>query len=122
LGWPKCLLGTQSRDWAFDVTAYLRGDSPNEHVACEVKKAEFELEQLIDLMRRFGAGEPNGNVRRGKELNALRKLQGLRSRRAPLFWAVGPDDINFVFRVTYSDGDRVTFEEASVADLKYLTS
>ena len=27
LGWPKELIGTQSKDWAFDVTTYLSTDS-----------------------------------------------------------------------------------------------
>ena len=119
-GWPKDYLGTQSKEWAFDVAAYLPSNPTREYVACEVKKTERELEQLIALMRRFGESEPIGDLRK-EELNAFRKVKGLRSRRAPLFWAVGPGGINAVFRVIYSDGDLVTFEEAPLAELQYPT-
>jgi hypothetical protein len=88
LGWPKHLLGTQSPDWAFDATAYQSSNLDNEHIACEVKKSDSELEQLVAFMTHFGSNQPSDELR-GPKLGAYRKVRGLRLRRAPLFWAVG---------------------------------
>ena len=49
-GWPKDLLGAQSRKEEFDVTAYSRSDSNNEYLACEIKKTVKELDQMVELM------------------------------------------------------------------------
>lgn len=104
LGWPKNLIGTQSRNWEFDVTAYRSSDLDNEYVACEVKKSISELDQLVGLMQRFAVeNTPTSSISHPKEINAYRKLKGLQVRRAHLFWAVGPDATNHVFRVKYND-------------------
>lgn len=118
LGWPRELIGTQSIDWAFDVTTYLETDHSGEYIACEVKKTESELRQLVHLMQHFGANCQT-EAKRGKEVNANKKVQGLRSRRAPIFWAVGPGGSHFVSKVSYSDSGLVVFEEASIAELRY---
>jgi len=118
LGWPKNLLGTQSRDWAFDVIAFLPSDSLNEHIACEVKKTDRELSSLIRWMREFGEPTPREAVSHS-ERNAYRKVVGLRARRAPLFWAAGPGGTGMVFNVSYGNDGGVTFEEAPLATLQY---
>lgn len=119
-GWPSDLLGTQSPKWEFDVTAYLASDLNNEYVACEVKKTVAELEQLVELMRRFASDrDAYDAVKSSKEQNAFRKLRGLQARRASIFWAVGPGGANKVFRMTYADGDAVTFTPASADALRY---
>jgi hypothetical protein len=120
LGWPKHLLGTQSRKWEFDVTAYRVSDLNNEYVACEVKKTVPELDQLVELMQRF-ATDPGlcDAIKSSREENACRKLKGLRDRHASIFWAVGPNGANKVFRMTYADGGRVTFTPASDDALRY---
>jgi hypothetical protein len=117
LGWPKHLLGTQSPGWAFDVTAYQPRDLKNEHIACEVKKSDSELERLVAFMTDLGRNQTS-DEHRGSRLNACRKVEGLRLRRAPLFWAVGPS-VSHVFRVAYDD-DRVMLEPTSNQDLKYV--
>ena len=118
LGWPKHLIGTQSKDWAFDVIAYKENNSDSEHIACEVKKSAAELEQLVALMIDLGRN-PNADEGRGPKLNAYQKVRGLRARRAPLFWAVGPNTESIAFRVAYGDGDLVTFEQTADLNLKY---
>ncbi len=116
-GWPKHLLGTQSPGWAFDVTAYRARDLENEYIACEVKKSDSELVRLVMFMKELGENLSPDKLH-GPKLNAYRKVQGLRLRRAPLFWAVGPN-ASHVFRVDYDD-DLLTLERTSNLDLKYV--
>ena len=119
-GWPKNLLGTQSKKWDFDVIAYRASDLSNEYVACEVKKTVAELDQLVELMGRFSAVRDLRDAPKSKrEENAFRKLTGLQERRAPIFWAVGPNGANKVFRMTYTDGGALTWKSASDDALTY---
>jgi hypothetical protein len=117
LGWPRHLIGTQSPDWAFDVTAYQTSDLDNEHIACEVKKSDSESKQLVAFMTDLGRNQASDD-HRGSKLNAYRKVQSLRLRRAPLFWAVGPN-VSHVFRVAYDD-DFLMLKPTSNLDLKYV--
>ncbi len=118
-GWPKNLIGTQTPDWAFDVTAYQTHDAENEHIACEIKKSASELNQLVTLMKQFGKSSPSGEPHTPKQKNAYRKVQSLRLRRAPIFWALGPNEESRVFNVTYSEGGLVTFDETLKQELNY---
>lgn len=119
-GWPKDLIGTQSQKWAFDVTAYRASDLSNEYVACEVKKTVVELDQLVELMQRFSTDrDPGDALKSSREKNAFRKLKGLQARHASIFWAVGPNGANKVFRMTYTDGGAVIFNPASDDALTY---
>jgi hypothetical protein len=119
-GWPKELLGTQSRKGEFDVTAYRASDLSNEYLACEVKKTIAEQEQMVELMQRFSTDRDTGGaLKSSKEKNAFRKLKGLQSRRASIFWALGPNGANKVYRMTYTDRGAVIFESASDEALSY---
>jgi hypothetical protein len=119
-GWPKELIGTQSRNWEFDVTAYRDSHDRNEYVACEVKKTVAELDQLVELMQRFSIDRDTGDaLMSSKEKNAFRKLKGLQARRASIFWEVGPNGANKVFRMTYTDRGAVIFKSASDDALTY---
>jgi len=119
-GWPKPLLGTQSLNYEFDATAYRSCDLTNEYVACEVKKSVSELNLLINLMQKFAVEKTTAeSISKYKEINAYRKLKGLESRRAPMFWAVGPAGVNHVFRVRYGEYGIVTFEPADLEALAY---
>lgn len=117
-GWPKELLGTQSKDYAFDLVAYLPSDLANEYIACEVKKSARELSSLIERMNTFGAS-PARLPANDKEKNAHQKVVGLRSRKAPLFWAVGPGHSGSTFRVSYKDDGEVILDEVSMTALHY---
>jgi hypothetical protein len=119
-GWPKELIGTQSQRWEFDVTAYRASDPSNEYVACEVKKTVAEQDELVELMQRFATDREAGAALKSlTEKNAFRKLKGLQARHAPIFWAVGPNDVNRVFRMSYTDGGAVIFKSASDDALTY---
>lgn len=120
LHWPKELLGTQTRDWAFDVAAYPSSDSDVEHIACEVKKSTAEIGRLLELMNRFGAC-PSADAAL-RERNAFKKLQALRSRRTLLFWAVGPGRSSHAFRMGYSEEGTVSFQEIEIEKLDYLSA
>lgn len=121
LGWPKELLGTQSVDDAFDVTAFLGSDTRNEHIACEVKKTISEADRLLERMRGFAMLPPDDAIR-GPGRNAYRKVKGLRARRAPIFWIIGPGGYNHAFEVEYLDDGLIEFEAASIRDLRYPAS
>jgi hypothetical protein len=119
-GWPKELLGRQSRKWGFDVTAYRDSDPSNEYVACEVKKTVAEQDQMAELMQRFSTDRDAGDaLKSSKEINAFRKLKGLQARRASIFWALGPNGANKVYRMTYTDRGAVIFKSASDEALSY---
>lgn len=118
LGWPPELLGTQSSDWAFDVAAYQRDDFINEYLACEVKKTDNEFASLIQNMKYFGAS-PEQKFANSKEKNAYKKVAGLRARRAPIFWAVGPGGTNAAFKMFYAEDGRIDFEEVPFEALRY---
>ncbi len=121
-GWPKHLLGTQSADWAFDVTAFLSAGNANEYIACEVKKTVSEVSQLIDLMQLYATrNDISESSLKAKEKNAYRKVLGLRARRAPIFWAVGPDLLSRVFNITYGAAGEVHMEETTEARLSLPT-
>jgi hypothetical protein len=119
-GWPKELIGTQSRHWEFDITAYRASDLNNEYVACEVKKTVAELDQLVEFMQRFSIDRDAGDtLKSSREKNAFRKLEGLQARHASIFWAVGPNGANKIFRMTYADEGEVIFKSASDDALTY---
>lgn len=120
LGWPKELIGTQSKDWAFDVTTYLPVNPQVEHIACEVKKSVTEIDQLIEHMIRFGKiTDQLVPPKAKKELNAFRKLRALRCRRPPLFWAAGPARSGYAFKVGYSGEGIVSFQKIEIQELGY---
>jgi hypothetical protein len=99
--WPKQLIGTQSSDWAFDLVAFV-SNCADEFIAGEIKKTRSEIDHLIALMSEFGRdpGLPVP-IKSGKALNAYKKVAGLRARKAPLFWALGPDGYSKTFEVKY---------------------
>lgn len=117
--WPSELIGTQSSDWAFDVVAFLPSCEA-ETVAGEVKKTDRELDDLISLMKMYGANPAADEPTGGKSRNAWKKVAALRARPAPLFWAVGPAGYNSVYRVSRTDNDVVRFEPAGEDALRYV--
>jgi hypothetical protein len=122
-GWPGELLGTESSDGAFDLATYARSDLMNEHIACEVKKSTSELNLLVDLMRQFAAANVQSEALMSRgEINAFRKLQALIARKAPIFWAMGPGGLNYVFRMSYGEGRVVSFSPVSEQDLLFPES
>lgn len=111
-GWPVSLIGTQSSDGAFDLVAFNR-DSDSEHIAGEVKKTAGELDALVRGMQEFGSN-PNMSVPpSGKSRNAYKKVAGLRARRAPIFWAIGPGGYTAVFRVEYGAEGEISLHPAN---------
>ncbi|RYD75633.1 MAG: hypothetical protein EOP84_17990 [Verrucomicrobiaceae bacterium] len=73
-GWPIDAIGAQSADWAFDIVAFKSSTSDSEHIVCEVKKSEREIEQLVSFMQdvaAHGVADEVGLV--GAQKNAFRK-------------------------------------------------
>lgn len=100
-GWPANQLGLQSDTWAFDLVGY--AEDGTERLVCEVKKTRMEVDKLIKLMKRHQATPSDAAIGlKGAELNAMRKIIGLRRSGAPVFWALGPGRYEQVFSVTYN--------------------
>ncbi len=70
-------------------------------------------------MRLGGEPTPQEPPKNDKTRNAYKKLVGLKARRAPVFWALGPDGYSLVFRVGYQDDGRVSFKPAAQDVLDY---
>ena len=119
-GWPKHLIGMQSKGYAFDLTSYLGPDQPNEYIACEVKKSVKELDFLIDTLQQLAAdgADCEDGIPRPK-INAYRKLDALRKRNVPIFWALGPNRASYVFNMSYIEGGKVIFSETDEQALSY---
>jgi hypothetical protein len=108
-GWEADLLGTQSAKWEFDFMAFKPEKLECEHIAGEVKRTvaeAIELEAHMFALASSIAVDPGSLT--GRRRNAFRKLEGLRRRKAALFWIVGPDEYDRVFDVHYDDARGVT--------------
>lgn len=120
-GWPKELLGTQSIDGAFDAVAFLPGFQ-TEHIACEVKRTAGQVDKMVVEMQRFCEPEYRDDrspAVKSSEINSLRKVDGLRRRRAAIFWAVGPGGVSKVFLVSYGQDGGIVITPDSEAALTY---
>ena len=106
-GWPIALIGAQSADWAFDVTVFITEHSIEEYVACEVKKTPQEVDALINESHRLCA-DPELKPKSATERNAWKKVAALRARRVPVFWVVGPNQMNLVYAVEHDEGGRLS--------------
>ena len=112
--------GRRGGAWAFDIATYWQLDSTNEFVACEVKKTASELEGLVRTMRQLATDDVRSETSMSKgQINAYRKLNALRTRRAPFFWALGPGGAGYVFRMSYGEDGMVMFSAACEDDLRY---
>lgn len=119
-GWPAHLIGAQSSDWAFDAITHMTDESENEHIACEVKTTAKQVDTLITLMKVF-AEQPEITIEglKAVEENAFKKAFALRKRRAPLFWAAGPNRYEKVFKMSYQESGVFHFEPTTISDLAY---
>jgi hypothetical protein len=116
--WPIELMGTQSADWAFDLVTMLPGQR-SEHIAAEVKKTGKEIDDLLRLMCHYGNDPQAPEPKSGKERNAFKKVQALRLRRPPIFWALGPAGSSHVFNMRYRQGGLLVFLTADESALTF---
>jgi hypothetical protein len=118
--WPPTLLGLQSADWAFDLVAYVASQSDAIAIAGEVKKSASELANLVRYLQDFAADPAKvAECETGAKLNAARKWMSLAAARAPLFWAVGPDDSSQLFSVAYDEVGPRDFARVPLSALSY---
>jgi len=101
--WSANQLGLQSKTWAFDLVGYAAEDLSTEHLVCEVKKTEHEVDTLLELMHKH-LNTPTEMEREFKaaERNAFKKVLALRKSASKVFWALGPNDYGFVFNIIRS--------------------
>lgn len=106
-GWPASHLGAQSKTWEFDLVCY-RGTSEKEYIVCEVKKASKEIEKLLHFMQYYSVKEAEAiEPENATERNAYRKVQGIRKTWPILFWALGPNNDSYVFKIIRNDGSEI---------------
>ncbi len=121
-GWPKDCLGMQSRNWAFDLTAFKPEEFQNEYIAGEVKKSSTELDHFLEhLNKSCTEGGLVRCVASRARIYAHKKWEGLRDCKVPLFWALGPGGYSRLFEVSYSSGDDVTLNETGDEQLRFST-
>lgn len=120
-GWPDRLIGAQSRDWAFDLVTYASG-SDDEVIAGEVKKSHSEIDSMIRNMLEFCADPSIQEPTHSGQKNSYRKVVALRARKAPIFWALGPDGYQHVFRMTYHLDGVVQMLPATEDALRYTAN
>lgn len=105
-GWPVERLGAQSKTWAFDLVCY-HSDLQGEQIACEVKKNQREIHDLLKFMNLHSAEQPRSEEpENSKERNAYRKVQGERESWPEVFWALGPDGKGQVFKIKRDVGSQ----------------
>ena len=99
-GWTKEFLGLQSKTWAFDLVAYNPEDLNLEYLLCEVKKSTKEIDSLIHFMQKhLDSPASIEDTLKGSERNAFRKVMVLRTSSCEVFWALGPNSYDNVFKV-----------------------
>lgn len=115
--WPISELGSQSKDWAFDIVA--QRQSGGQAIAGEVKKSRLEVDDLVDLMGRYGS-EPDAPVPViGKRRNAFKKVASLRAHPTELLWVVGPARYEYVFSLQYDNDGLVAFHPVTTDSLAF---
>ena len=117
--WPIDKLGAQSKTWAFDLVGY--GDDPEQEIlACEVKKSEKEIDDLLMLMNKYSNSPPLEEIpAKGKERNAYKKIIGIRRTWPSIFWALGPNNYEKSFAIERINEHEFKFNEAHNDILKY---
>lgn len=116
--WEPGRLGLQSKTWAFDLVGYAE-DSQTELLMCEVKKSEREIDKLIELMTKHLATPAEADPElKGAEQNAFRKVVALRtSPSSQVFWALGPNHYEFIFRIRRDGVGKLSLEPADESAL-----
>lgn len=118
--WPAETLCTQPKGWAFDFAVFKSESSENEYIAGEVKKSKRELDELIRNLMEFGRlGMTKCDSDHPKRINSFKKWIRLQQCKAPLFWAVGPNDYTHLFSVNYGSDETAAFTEVSLSTLRY---
>lgn len=114
--WPKECLGTQSKDWAYDIVGFRASDEECPVLLGEVKKSAREIRALRDDLLALA----KGTVRSSRSQNVLRKWDALLVSRPALLWLVGPREETYLYAPEYS-GAGAKLHEVSESALHYST-
>lgn len=98
-GWPRSLLGTQPKGWAFDIAAFKNDDDNRPHILGEVKKSVAELERLRRDLEHLSDGGSADSVKK----NSLKKWNALGEMRPDVLWLLGPGELHFCYRLQLSN-------------------
>lgn len=116
--WEGNRLGLQSKTWAFDLVGYTANNSSIEHLVCEVKKTEREVDTLLELMHKnLSTPAEKEHEFKSVERNAFKKVLALRSSASKTFWALGPNDYGYVFNIVGSPDELIALHPADKSAL-----
>lgn len=119
-GWPVDCLGMQSEKWEFDLMAFKPNDPDHEFIAGEAKPTRRELDKFLAHLNECCAeGEHDCAGAKRDRNNAHKKWLGLKRRRSPIFWALGPGGDSHVFDVIYNEGEAIELKTASEEKLRF---
>ena len=117
-GWPKDVIGLQSKNWGFDLVAYQSANSDVLLLAGEVKKTERELVKLVSELNIL-----SGNARRNNEelpkvsQNTQKKWNEILLSQPSVFWALGPGASGYVYEISYPNSGVAVLSESDVTAL-----
>ena len=122
-GWPKELLGMQSKDGAFDLVAYVSKETDHLYIAGEVKKTTKEIDDLLSHLFHFDASlNYDYSQMNHRVINSHKKWLSLNQSKAPYFWAIGPGNDTRLFQVSYKLNGNIDFKSCSLDFLSFNSS
>jgi hypothetical protein len=93
--WPANRLGLQSKNWGFDLVAHGHDSEYSPFILGEVKKTQQELDLLCqELVALCQGGDPST-----VSTNSSRKWSELLDSDAGVLWLVGPNRVDYIFKV-----------------------
>ena len=117
-GWPKDVIGLQSKRWGFDFVAYQSAKSDVLLIAGEVKKTERELTKLVSELRFLSHTACYGDAETPQvSQNTRNKWNEILISQPCVFWALGPGAKGYVFEISYPSQGVAAFSETNVTSL-----
>lgn len=107
--WPKHLLGTQPRGWAFDLAAHSPRDPARYRILGEVKKSASEFRKLASELQQLALTPTTAKVSE----NTKKKWLAIANLKPQIVWLIGPARLELVLEVTHGPGSRVSLNECN---------
>lgn len=111
--WPRSLLATQPKGWAFDIAAYPGDTEQVPDILAEVKKSTPELDRLRRDLESLSAGATADSVRP----NSLKKWKALIAMKPSVLWLLGPGDVQHCYQLEYK-GEGAVLHQVTTAALE----
>jgi len=112
-GWPKEVLATQPKGWAFDLAAY-ESSAGSPRILGEVKKSIKELNRLRDELLKLSVGAATETI----SANSTKKWNALLATKPSIVWLLGPNQESYVYALSYANNS-CALQEATCAALAH---